>query len=58
MIDWRAHLTDEERVKITLLDIKITDARDRAKHHTQERETIRRRVSQRVKARIKSENKA
>lgn len=56
-LDWRAHLTEEERVQIAFLDKEIEFHRDRAEHRTSCRELIRRRVTNRVKARIKREKK-
>lgn len=56
-LDWRAHLTEEERIDITKLDWAIENLRERAHRKTSARELIRRRVTRRVKARIKREKK-
>lgn len=56
-LDWRAHLTEEEAKAIAFLDAEIETFREVAASYTNERETIRRRVTRRVKARIKREKK-
>lgn len=56
-LDWRAHLTEEEARAIGLLDHLIGEYRSHAADYTAARELIRRRVTNRVKARIKREKK-
>lgn len=56
-LDWRAHLTEEEASDMKLLDCLIKDYRGMAASCTRDRELIRRRVTRRVKARIKREKK-
>lgn len=54
-LDWRAHLTEEEARDIKDFDTLIVIHRGAAMVHTQQRELIRRRVTNRVKARMKRE---
>lgn len=56
-LDWRAHLTEEEADEIFGLDDYITHHRSMALKFTADRELIRRRVTRRVKARMKREKK-
>lgn len=56
-LDWRAHLTEAEREEMVSLDDNIEYFRQEAEFHTRKRELIRRRVTRRVKARIKREKK-
>lgn len=56
-LDWRAHLTKEEAANIEDLDHAIFLARAASTDYTAARELIRRRVTRRVKARIKREKK-
>ena len=56
-LDWRSHLTEEEAEAIGVLDYDINFHRVRAELNTRDRELIRRRVTRRVKARIKREKK-
>lgn len=56
-LDWRAHLTEEEWRVISRADDGILYHRYEAAELTAMRELIRRRVTRRVKARIKREKK-
>lgn len=56
-LDWRSHLTEDEARCMEVLDAEIETYRMLAADYTQQRELIRRRVTRRVKARIKREKK-
>lgn len=55
-LNWREHMTEEEAVKIAYLDDDISLYRNKAADLTERRETIRRRITSRVRwERVKAE---
>lgn len=48
-LNWREHMTEEERVQMATIDIEIDALRTEAMHYTAQRETIRRRITSRVR---------
>lgn len=55
-LNWREHMTEEEAEAIGLIDHLITNARRIAAQQTAMRETIRRRITSRVRwERVKAE---
>ena len=48
-LNWREHMTEEERVQIIHCDQEIAAARREDAHYTAQRETIRRRITSRVR---------
>lgn len=48
-LNWREHMTEEERVQMAFLDKEIDKARYVDELYTRDRETIRRRITSRVR---------
>lgn len=48
-LNWREHMTEEEAHTMRCLDIEIAEYRDLAAESTAARETIRRRITSRVR---------
>lgn len=58
-LNWREHMTEEEARRIDMLDERIMTWRTQAADYTNERETIRRRITSRVRwERIKAMREA
>lgn len=52
-LNWREHMTEEERVLMIHFDQEIKAARKEDAHYTAQRETIRRRVRSRVMSKMR-----
>lgn len=56
-LNWREHMTEEERVSVSELDDNICFYRSAATDYTYQRELIRRRVTGRTRQRMRKEVK-